>query len=136
VAQLRYHEEAIRRLGAQVLLLSFEGEARARAWLSDTDVPFPLLLDPGKDIYQAYGLERSLRRSWAPRTLWHYAQQVARGRRLYARGGDLHQLGGDFIVDDQGRVCFAHPSREPVDRPPAQRLLKEIEAISRDDPER
>jgi hypothetical protein len=40
--------------------------------------------------------------------------------------GDTHQLGGDFVVGENGRIQLAHPSRDPVDRPSMAELLQAI----------
>ena len=37
--------------------------------------------------------------------------------------GDIHQLGGDFLLDRSGRLMLAHPSTDPADRPTVQQLL-------------
>ena len=29
----------------------------------------------------------------------------------------IFQLGGDFVLDEGGKVIFSHPSKSPTDRP-------------------
>ena len=36
---------------------------------------------------------------------------------------DPHQMGGDFIVDKEGRMILIHPSQTPADRPSVIALL-------------
>jgi len=124
VAQLCRHVDEFASLNTKVLIISFGAERWARAWLRETDAPFPLLLDPDRRVYRAYGLERSALRTWTPRVLWYYVRQLAAGRRLHPIRGDPHQLGGDFIVDAGGIVRLAHRSRDPVDCPSVARLLE------------
>lgn len=112
-----------------MLIISFGVERWARAWLRETDVSFPLLLDQDRRVYRAYGLQRSALRAWAPRVLWYYVRQLAAGRRLRAIAGDPHQLGGDFIIDRHGIVRLAHRERDPVDRPPVARLLEILRGL-------
>lgn len=119
------------RLDTDVLIVSFGLEWQARVWLRETGVSFPLLLDQDRRVYQAYGLARSALRAWAPRVIWYYARQFAAGRRLHRIEGDPHQLGGDFIVDRAGTVRFAHPERDPVDRPQAADLLDVLRGLPR-----
>jgi peroxiredoxin len=123
VAQLRRFTDELAQLDAQVLLVSFGEERWARAWLQETGAPFPLLLDPERAVYRAYGLETSFVRVWSPKVMWHYTRRVLAGQKLQSIQGDPHQLGGDFVVDAQGVIRLAHRSRDPVDRPPVETLL-------------
>lgn len=122
----RYAE--IQALQAEVVTLSFGTEYWARMWLQETGSLFPFFLDPERQVYQAFGLQTSLFRSWMPQNLWYYTKAVLQGRETFGKRGDPHQLGGDFIVDSQGVVRLAHPSREPTDRPSAERLLQVLAA--------
>jgi alkyl hydroperoxide reductase subunit AhpC len=131
VARLCRHVDEVALLHTQVLVISFGTEPWARAWLRETGSPFPLLLDPDRRVYRAYGLGRSALRTWTPRVVWYYVGQLATGRRLRPVQGDPYQLGGDFIVDAGGIVRLAHSSRDPVDRPPIARLLEALRVLQR-----
>jgi len=80
-------------------------------------VPFEILLDPERVAYQAYGLDRSLIRSWGPKVWYKYAQLLLSGRNWRGIQGDSTQLGGDFIVDRDGIIQLAYRSHDPTDRP-------------------
>jgi len=123
VAQLRDDEDEFRRLGVQTLIISFGAEHWARAWLQATESPFPLLLDPERAAYQAYGLGRSFIRVWSPKVMWHYLKLALAGEKLQPVQGDPHQLGGDVIVDAAGVIRLIYHSKDPVDRPPVAKLL-------------
>ncbi len=123
MAQLRRFTDELAQLDAQVLLVSFGEERWARAWLQETGAPFPLLLDPERAVYRAYGLETSFVRVWSPKVMWHYTRRVLAGQKLQSIQGDPHQLGGDFVVDGQGVIRLAYRSKDPVDRPPVEALL-------------
>lgn len=123
MAQLRQHQRELKELKAQVLVISFSTEYWARTWLHETGAPFPLLLDPQRHVYRAYGLERSVRRSWNLRTMWLYVRLLRSGRKWRGIQGDSAQLGGDFIVDTDGIVRLAYRSYDPTDRPPVKMLL-------------
>lgn len=113
-------------MDVQVLVISFGAEFWARAWLQETESPFPLLLDPERSVYRSYGLERSFVRVWSPKVMWHYTRRVLSGQKLQSIQGDPHQLGGDFVVDAAGVIRLAHRSKDPVDRPPVEALLAAI----------
>lgn len=118
----RYAE--IQALGAEVIAVSFGTPYWATVWLQETAAPFPLLLDPERAAYRAYGLQSSVLRSWMPKNLWYYVKAVAQGRELLGKRGDPHQLGGDFVVDARGIIRLAHPSQDPTDRPAVETLLR------------
>ena len=105
-----------------MLLISFGTPEQARCWLEETGAPFPLLLDPDRGSYRAYGLERSVRRVFHPRVFLAYFRLMLQGRKLRPIQGDPYQLGGDFIVDSRQIVRYAHPSADPADRPDVQEL--------------
>jgi peroxiredoxin len=123
VAQLCQHQEALDRLDVEVLIISFGTMPAAERWLEETCNPFRLLLDPERTVYDAYGLERSLARSWNLRTIWRYVQLLTSGRQWRGIQGDSAQLGGDFIVDADGIVQLAYRSHDPTDRPDVDELL-------------
>ncbi|KAG7265013.1 hypothetical protein CRUP_038118, partial [Coryphaenoides rupestris] len=37
--------------------------------------------------------------------------------------GNVYQMGGDFVLDKEGKVCLCHPSQHPMDRPAMADLL-------------
>ena len=84
----------------------------------------PLLLDPGRILYTAFGMHNSRLRSWAPRTVLFYLRAHLFGNPPAATGADAHQLGGDFIIDTHRIVRFSGISRSPLDRPSMEDILK------------
>lgn len=114
-----------------MLLVSFESMARI-AGFGDDDVGWDTISDPDRSLYRAYGLDRTnFVRTWlSPRTVAYYLRAAASGRRIRPPRSDSRQLGGDFIIDRQGFVVFAHRSSEPADRPPVEHLIAVIRAVA------
>jgi hypothetical protein len=131
VAQLCQQQEALENLETQVVIITFGTLPAAQAWLEETCSPFQLLLDPERKAYEAYGLERSLLRSWNFRTIWRYVQLLASGRRWRGIQGDSAQLGADLIVDAGGIVRLAYYSHDPTDRPTVKDLLATLTNLHR-----
>ena len=131
MAQLCRHWDRFESSRARAVIITFGGQSLARAWLKETGVPFELWLDPQRAAYRAFGLERSLVRSWGPRTIWAYARLMVRGRPWRGIQGDSSQLGGDFVVDTGGIVRLAYPSRDPADRPSVTSLLDVFNRLNR-----
>ena len=73
--------------------------------------------------------ERSWRRVLDPRTVFGYLRLMRAGWRAGESEGDRVQLGGDFIVDGQGMVRLARPSRHVADRPGWQELEDVLGAL-------
>ncbi len=129
MVQVAAHNEAFQALNTDIVTISFGIEYWARMWLQETQSPYPFLVDPERNAYHAYGLQSSVFRSWMPQNLWFYAKATLQGREKFGKRGDPHQLGGDFIVDSQGIVRLAHPSKEPTDRPSVEKLLQVLSQI-------
>jgi peroxiredoxin len=125
VAQLRHATRAaeVETLNAHVVVISFGTTLGAQTWLQETGAPFTLLLDPDRTAYRAFGLERSLVRSWGPGVWLQYARLLLAGRRWRGIQGDSGQLGGDFLVDANGIIRLAYRSHDPTDRPSVSQLL-------------
>ena len=130
---MRDQYEEIRRLGGEVLVVSFAQPAFLALYEREQSLPFPIVADPTLTAYQAFGLERT---SWRAMlrggVLWRYFRLMLRGwsPKRGNKGEDVLQLGGDFVLDERRRLVYAHRSAEPTDRPPAAELLKAIAKAS------
>ena len=90
---------------------------------------FPILADPERTAYRAFELERlSWHRVFSLATLKLYLKLFRKGlvRQDYGES-DVYQAGGDFLIDRNGTILFAHRSDEPADRPSVSILLKAID---------
>jgi len=90
-----------------------------------------ILADPNRTTYQALNLKRL---SWfnvfSPATLRLYLKLLREGKKLENYGkDDIYQTGGDFLLDRQGNILFAHQSQDPADRPTTTKLLEEIDRV-------
>lgn len=114
-------------------MISFGLEEGAKKWLSDTDCPFPMLLDTERQTYHTFGLKRSVLKVWGVTSLVYYAEAMHAGKTLPKPYENVHddtqQMGGDFILDGEGRVRFLYPSQTNTDRPSVNLLLEELKKI-------
>jgi alkyl-hydroperoxide reductase/thiol specific antioxidant family protein len=123
-----HHRQRIDALGT-VVFVAFDPPERLRdSLLHGLDVPYPVLVDRGRSAYCAWGLGRgSVLRIWGDVRVWlWYAAEIAGGARLRRPGTDTLQLGGDFVVDPDGKVVYARPQQRD-DRPPVAELLRALE---------
>ena len=110
------------------MVVTFENDFLARAYVEDTLLMWPLLVDDTRETYQAYGmLAASFWDIWGPKTWWAYLKEILKGERLRKSEGDLSQRGGDVLIDPDGIVTLHHVGVGPADRPPVERLLGRID---------
>lgn len=125
MAQLCQYKEEFSQLDTRVLIISFGTLPAVQAWLKETCTTFDVLLDREREVYNAYGLERSFWRSRNLKTIWKVATHRLAGRPSYhSHRDDTTQLGGDFIIDQNGILQMAYRSHDPTDRPSAKYLLE------------
>ena len=123
MTQLCQQQDELEQLGVEVVLVTFSSAGYGRVWLKEVCSAFRLLIDRERAVYARYGLKRSLLRSWNLKTVRKYVQLMRAGRRWRGIQGDSAQLGGDFVIDAQGVIRLAYPSRDPTDRPAVTDLL-------------
>lgn len=129
MAQLCQQRNQLEMLNVKVFIITFGNLLGASNWLKETYSNFQLLLDPDRFIYERYGLEHSLLRSWNFKTIWMYIKLLSSGRKWRGIQGDSAQLGGDFIIDSKGIVQLAYRSHDPTDRPSVSSMLALINQI-------
>ena len=98
------------------------------AYVRETRLTWPLLVDADRTLYTAYGMQRG---SWwnifGPASCWAYLKLLLRGRRLRPPRDDVRQLGGDVLIDRQGIVRLHHVGAGPADRRAVSALLEPIQ---------
>jgi hypothetical protein len=112
--------------GCSVLVVSQSKPESLALYVPRQGWHVPVVGDPDRATYRAFGLEQAgILSFFKPGVMWKYARDMLRGYRPKAnyRGEDVLQLGGDFVLDRNRRVVFAHPSADPTDRPSTRALL-------------
>ncbi len=109
-----------------VALVTFTTPEHLDPYRSRHELPFPILVDPDRRTYRAYGLGRgSIGRVYGWRAARRYAAIVAAD----GPGGlrrpveDTRQLGGDFVVAPDGTLAWGYWGAGPDDRPPIDDLV-------------
>jgi hypothetical protein len=120
----RYAE--FQELGVGVAAVSMSRPDGITRYQAERPLPFPLVADPERRAYAAFGLGRT---TWVriarPGVLWRYAKLVAGGAKVrrVPEGEDPLQTGGDFLVDADRRLVWAYTSPDPTARPAVRDLL-------------
>ena len=124
---MRRRENEVEGLSLRILVVTFETRERAEAYVRETGLRWPLLIDRQRALYSAYGMGHGRWWAiWGPATLWAYIRLIGRGHRPRRPTGDTHQLGGDILVDPMGMVALHHVGKGPADRPAVSALFERI----------
>jgi peroxiredoxin len=121
------------RRGVAIAVVSFAESAKLSHYQKQHRWPFIIFADPNRVAYGAFALRRlSWLRVFSPATLKLYWKLLREGmKREYYGKDDIYQSGGDFLLDREGNLLFAHRSQDPADRPAAAKLLEAIDSIAR-----
>lgn len=79
--------------------------------------PFPLMPDPGKKIFKAYGVERGLAGMFSFTVMREYFLALKAGfpPGMFSADGGITGNPADFIIDADGRIAYAHYGRQCAD---------------------
>ena len=118
-------------LGAatEVVLVTFTNQDELATYQQRNALPFPVVSDPSRAAYRAYGLGRgSVARVWGWQAARRNAQILRRsGLRSWRRPTeDTLQLGGDFVVNPDGTLVYGFWGEGPDDRPSVDDLIAAI----------
>lgn len=109
-----------------VALLTFTDSANLVGYSAEHDLPFPILVDPTRSVYSAYGLGRgSIARIYG----WKATRRYLEIFRTNGISGltkpteDTLQLGGDFIIGPDGTLVYGFWGAGPDDRPSVDDLI-------------
>lgn len=117
-------EEELARLGVQPLAVTFEDATAARAYVAETGLRWPLLVDTERRLYHAYAMRKArLGHLWGAATFRAYFREARLGRFPRLPRADTRQQGGNVLIDPDGLVRFQHVGLGPADRPAVRKLL-------------
>lgn len=124
VRELQEEDTRFREEGVRVVVIGMGTPAQCARFRSRQRLDFPVLSDPERAAYRAYGLSVGTPEQVMGRP------EVMGGLRLALRGllpgrpvGHPQQLGGDFLIDRDGVLRYARRSRRAADIPDPAALL-------------
>lgn len=113
------------------MVVTFEAGPLVLAYVKQAGLQWPLLIDESRSLYAAYGMRDGRWRDIFGWSSWRiYMKLLLRGRKLRRPSGDVHQLGGDVLIDPSGIVRLHHVGSGPADRPSVQSLLQAVRVVS------
>jgi len=109
----------------EILVISFEQPSFVRRYRDEARLPWPVVADPERRLYQLFQMQRaSLSQIINWKSLSGYLGLVF-GRRRQVKlptNHDYLQLGGDVLVDPHGWIQLHHCSQSPEDRPTVEQI--------------
>jgi len=132
LGEVRALKADFERRGVAIAVVSFADPAKLFQYQERHAWPFTMLADPNRIAYRAFALRRlSWLRIFSPATLKLYWRLLREGKqREYYGKDDIYQSGGDFLIDRDGNLLYAHRSRDPADRPSPKRLFEVFDRIA------
>jgi peroxiredoxin len=128
VAQLRRFKDAFERLRTRVVLVGLGSVEETAAFKERFDVPFTMIADPEKGLFQAFRLKRASTGSLlSAKMVFQGVKAMAKGHGIGMPQGDVRQLPGVFIIDGAGCIRFSHHAASPADQPRPETLLAVLE---------
>jgi hypothetical protein len=133
------HADAVRNrlddLGTttDVVLVTFTDPTNLVGYQTKHQFPFPVLTDPTRAVYQAYGFPRgSVWRVYGWKVVRKYLEIFRESgfRRLDRATEDTLQLGGDVVIDAQGNLAWGFWGDGPDDRPSVDDLVAAVRSAS------
>lgn len=112
---------------AEVALVLFTAPRNLRGYKGRSALPFAVVTSEDRAAYRAYGFRRgSVLRVWGPKAISAYVGLLRKGRKVERPTEDTLQLGGDVVVDREGRVAYLYRGSGPDDRPPIDELVSAV----------
>lgn len=112
---------------ASVAVVTFAPIADLAAYHRHLRLPFPVLSDSSRTLYRRFDLGRaSWRAVYGLGTLRMYARLIRQGWHLQRPSQDTRQLGGDVVLDGQGRLAALFRPGSPDDRPAIEELVEAV----------
>jgi peroxiredoxin len=131
VIRLIQARDRIATLGTEVALVAYhDPELVMTQMMRSLDLPFVLLVDTTKRTYADWGIGRVNAKSYLHPSLYlAIVKLILRREPPLGEVSDRSLVGGDFVIDREGRVAFAHRLRSLHDRPKVDELLAVVERI-------
>ena len=111
-------------MGAAIVAVGQGSPADTARFAADLELPYPVLADPNRAAYRAFGLVTGgLGALAGPAAGRGYLRAVLGGAGGGRMVGNARQLPGTFVVDRTGTLRYAHPATHADDTLSAAELL-------------
>ncbi len=113
----------------EVVIVTFEDAENALNYQGETHLEWPVAVDSSRELYNYYGLTKAgFWDLWGFSTWKVYIREMLKGNMPKPARHDIHQRGGDVLINPQGMVKMHHISKGPADRPKIDEVLQMVES--------
>lgn len=128
---MRHRASDFKKTKTRVVLVGMGTLKQAQEFLEKFDLPFQLICDPERRLYEAYGLKRMGTLGFlSPSLALKGLSALAGGNLAGIPEGDVKQLAGVFIIDSSGYIQFRYLSADPADFPSAEEILSALKSVA------
>lgn len=125
--ELMEHYEELKAQNIEVIAVFESSNETLSAYAKSYEVPFPLIGDPERSLFKAYGVERSTRGIFRTLSNKEAKEHMKQGEALFTKGtykkdGSMKQMQADFIINAQGQIAKAHYATYIGDHIPLQEV--------------
>jgi peroxiredoxin len=125
------HYDEIRAAGGDVVAIFQYRADPTYHFCRKRGVPFDCLGDPERTGYHAVGLDRyGAREVIGPQLAKGFLRAARHGALPGVPKGDTAQKPGTFVVDRDGRVAFAHYSKDSADNPDTDEIVAVVRSLA------
>lgn len=135
VCNFRAHElienyDSLRNRGIHVIGVFESKEALLRAYVADSEIPFPIISDHQAVLYKKYKVEKSYKKVWRglrQKVIKHQeevGEELYKGKK-YKRDGALNRIPADFLIGTDGKIKIAYYGAYLGDHLPLSQLLQD-----------
>ena len=131
VVDVQRNYPQIKQAGGQLLLVTMGTPQQAAKFRAkfDFDSELTLLADASREAFGAYGLERgSVRQVMGPKVWLPLLRGMVRGG-AGKPVGDIWQMPGEFVIDRQGIIRYAHYPTHQAEHPSPQQIIAALQSL-------
>ncbi len=122
--QLHKAKERIEGAEFQVILVGMGTPENAEEFRKKYASSFPIICDPEKKLYSAFGLGRSSVTSMAsPSVLVKSLRTMMEGNLPGIPREDVKQMPGVFMIDREGTIRYSYYAKDVSDNPSVEELI-------------
>ena len=111
-----------------MLVVSFEEAEHALNYQQEKDIYWPIVVDRIRELYDYYGMNRAgFWDLWGVASWKAHLREILKGNMPKRAHDDVHQRGGDVLIDPEGKVRLHHIGKGPGDRPEIEEVLAIVE---------
>ena len=123
---MRDEVDQIHRAGAELIVVGNGTPEQAQWFVEDVEMQTPVFTNPERELYRALGARRGILRALHPMVFVRSISALLRGHRQSGVQGDATQLGGVFVVQEDGGLSYAYRSKFAGDHPSPREVLEAL----------